>query len=68
MIKFNADATGVLIARITDMTGKMVLVSELSAAPGVNKGHIHLGDLGSGNYVVQFNLNGVTETYKIRKK
>lgn len=68
MIKFNADATGVLIARITDMTGKMVLVSELSATPGVNKGHIHLGDLGSGNYVVQFNLNGVTETYKLRKK
>lgn len=68
LIRFNADATGVLIARITDMTGKMVLVSELSAAPGVNKGHIHLGDLGSGNYVVQFNLNGATETYKIRKK
>ncbi|HSN61077.1 MAG TPA: T9SS type A sorting domain-containing protein [Ferruginibacter sp.] len=68
LIQFNADFAGKLMARITDITGKLVLVSELSAAVGVNNGHIHIADLASGNYVVQFNLNGVMETYKIRKK
>jgi plastocyanin len=68
MIQFNADATGTLLARITDVSGKLVMVSELSAAIGVNNGHIHIADLASGNYIVQFSLNGVTETYKVRKK
>ncbi len=68
MIKFNADATGTLLAQISDIAGKIVLVTELSATEGVNNGHIHLGDLGSGIYIIQFTLNGLTETYKIRKK
>ncbi len=68
MIQFNADATGRLLARVADVNGKAVLNKELNAAAGVNNGHIHLGDLASGNYIVQFSLNGVTETHKIRKK
>lgn len=67
-IKFNAETSGTLIAKITDISGKTVLVSELSASPGVNNGHIHLGDLSSGHYIVQFTLGETSETYKIRKK
>lgn len=68
MIKFNAETAGTLIARLTDVSGKVVLVSELSASPGVNNGHIHLGDLSSGHYIIQFTLGEMSETYKIRKK
>lgn len=68
MIKFNAETAGTLIARLTDVSGKVVLQSELSASPGVNNGHIHLGDLSSGHYIIQFTLGEMSETYKIRKK
>lgn len=68
MISFNAEVSGTLFARFVDMTGKLVLVSELSATEGVNNGHIHLADLPAGNYAVQFMLNGLAETYKIRKR
>ncbi len=68
MIKFNAETAGTLIARLTDVSGKVVLLSELSASPGVNNGHIHLGDLSSGHYIIQFTLGEMSETYKIRKK
>lgn len=67
LIQFNADATGILLARITDISGKLVMSSALSATVGVNNGHIHIADLATGNYIVQFSLNGVTETFKIRK-
>ena len=68
MIQFNADEKTVLAARLTDMAGRQVLVAQLSASPGVNNGHIHLGDLAAGNYVIQFTMNGKTETHTIRKK
>ena len=68
LITFNADAEATLMAKINDMSGKLVLAAELFANPGVNNGHIHLGELAAGIYVIHFNLNGITETYKIRKK
>jgi plastocyanin len=68
MIQYNADLTGKLLARVIDMNGKGVLNKELYSSVGVNSGHIHLGDLASGNYIVQFSLNGVTESHKIRKR
>lgn len=68
IIQFNADDKTMLHAKVMDITGKQVLVTQLSTSPGVNNGHIHLGDLAAGNYVVQFTLNGKTETHKISKK
>lgn len=68
IIQFNGDAPGRLLARVIDISGKAVLNKELYATVGVNNGHIHLGDLAPGNYIVQFSLNGVYETYKVRKK
>jgi plastocyanin len=68
MVQFNADAIGIMQARITDISGKIVMAYDLSASVGVNNGHIHIADLVSGNYFIQFNLNGIIETYKIRKE
>ncbi len=68
MVRFNADAGGIMQARITDLSGKIVLATELSADIGVNNAHIHIADLLRGNYVIQFSLNGIIETYKIRKE
>lgn len=68
VIQFNADEKGKLLARVIDVNGKAILNKELFAAVGVNNGHIHLGHLASGTYIVQFSLNGMTETHKIRKR
>lgn len=68
IIQFNADEKTMLQAKVMDITGKQVLITQLSASAGVNNGHIHLGDLAAGNYVVQFTMNGKTETHKISKK
>lgn len=68
MIQFNADGIGKMVAVVTDINGRQVLKNELQANTGVNNGHIHLGGLPGGNYVVQFSLHGLKESYKIRKK
>jgi plastocyanin len=67
MLQFNADKTGVMIARLLDMQGKVVLKTELSAEQGVNNGHIHLGDLPAGIYTINFSLDGVSESYRVVK-
>jgi plastocyanin len=67
MLQFNADKTGVMLARLMDMQGKVVLKTELSAEPGVNNGHIHLGDLPAGIYTIYFSLDGISESYKVVK-
>lgn len=68
MIRFNGDAPGRLLAKVLDINGRLMLVKELYAAVGVNNGHIHLGDLAQGNYIIHFSLNGVEESYKVKKK
>ena len=68
LITFNADANSVLSADISDISGRQVLSTKLSASPGVNNGHIHLGDLAAGTYMIRFTLDGKTETHKILKK
>jgi plastocyanin len=68
MIKFNADKVGVLIAKVFDNQGRLILSSELSAETGINNGHIHLGNIPAGNYTVRFSLNGLSESYKISRQ
>jgi len=67
MLQFNADKTGVMIAKLIDMQGKVVLKTELSAEQGINNGHIHLGDVPAGIYTIYFNLDGISESYRIVK-
>lgn len=68
MIQFNADEKTMLRAVFTDMAGKQILATQLSAAPGVNNGHIPLADLPAGAYVIRFSMNGKTEIHKIVKR
>jgi plastocyanin len=68
LISFNADEKTTLLARVIDLSGKTVVSTTLYAAEGHNNGHIHLGDLAAGNYVVQFSMGQKTESYKIRKQ
>ena len=68
MLQFNADKKGVMIAKLIDMQGKVVLKTELSAEQGVNNGHIHLGDVPAGIYTIYFSLDGISESYRVVKK
>lgn len=68
MIRFNADEKSTMLATVTDVSGKQVIMTSLAASAGVNNAHIHLGDLAAGNYMIRFLLNGKMETHKITKK
>lgn len=67
MLQFNADKPGVMLARLIDVQGKLVLKSELSAVQGINNGHIHLGNVPAGIYTIYFTLDGINESYRIVK-
>ena len=67
MLQFNADKKGMMIAKMIDMQGKVVLKTELSAEPGINNGHIHLGDVPPGIYTIYFSLDGANESYRVVK-
>jgi plastocyanin len=68
LLQYNAEAKSSMMVRLLDMTGKQLLTTVLSANEGVNNGHVHIADLPSGSYVVQFTLEGRTESHKIRKE
>ncbi len=65
MLQFNAAKAGNMIASLSDMQGRIVLKTSLSADRGVNNGHIHLGGIPAGIYTISFNLDGITEAYKV---
>lgn len=65
MLQFNADKTGKMDVNILNMEGKAVLKTSMYAVPGVNNGHIHLGDLAPGTYNLIFSLDGTKETHRI---
>ncbi|MEP6711070.1 MAG: T9SS type A sorting domain-containing protein [Ferruginibacter sp.] len=68
MLKFNGDKAGSMSVVVTDVQGRQVIVTTLSAVSGINNGHIHLGGLPAGSYFVRFKLDEVIETYKVNKK
>ena len=68
MVQFNADDKTFLGVRLIDMGGRTVLTTRLSAAAGINNGHIPLGDLPAGTYTINFSMNEKTETHKIVKR
>ena len=67
MLQFNADKKSVMIAKLVDIQGKVVLKTELSAEQGVNNGHIHLGDVPAGIYTLYLTLDGISESHRLVK-
>ena len=67
MFRFNADKPGIMIAKLIDAQGKLVLKEELSAVQGINNGHIHLSNVPAGIYTIYFTLDGINESYRIVK-
>ena len=65
MIDFNADEKGWLDVQVNTLEGKAVLNSKMAAQKGVNMGHLHMGDLSSGTYLLKFSMNGLSESYLI---
>ncbi len=68
MLQFNADKAGLMKVTINDMQGRIVLKTELAASPGINNGHIHLGNIPSGIYTIYFSMNDINESYRITKE
>ena len=65
MIQYNAEKEGKMVAKIFDLSGKMVLQLQMSAFPGLNNAHLHVCDLSAGLYNVQFSYNGIKENKRI---
>ena len=68
MLQFNADKAGIMKVRMMDMQGRIILQTELTATPGINNGHIHLGNITAGIYTMYFTLDGISESYRITKE
>lgn len=65
MLQFNAGRAGNMTAHLSDMQGRIILRTTLSAERGVNNGHIHLGNIPAGIYTISFTLDGITEAYRV---
>ena len=65
MIQYNAEKEVKMVAKIFDLSGRMVLLLQMSAFPGLNNAHLHVCDLNAGLYNVQFSYNGVKENKRI---
>ena len=64
MFQFNADKPGIMIAKLLNTQGKLILKEELSAVRGINNGHIHLGNVPAGIYTISFTIDNINECYK----
>ncbi len=65
MMRFNADKEGKMNVKVIDAEGKSIISTMMQAYPGVNSGHLHLGNLSSGNYSIVCMLNGIRETHQV---
>ncbi len=65
MIEFEAEEVGNLKAYIYDAKGNLVLEDEMYAVLGFNKGHLHIGNIASGNYSVVFVMGSQKEKHNI---
>lgn len=65
MMTFNADKEGKMNVSVINAEGKTMLNTLMQAYPGVNNGHLHVGNLSSGNYSIICLLNGIKETRQV---
>ncbi len=61
MLLFNADKKGDMLARLYSTGGKLVLQEKLAAMEGINNGHICVGALAAGTYVLVCTMDGKKE-------
>ncbi len=64
-LTFNAEYEEKMEVKIIDSQGKIIIHTTMQAYPGVNKGHIHLGQRSAGSYTIVFNLNGKQEVHNL---
>ncbi|MEJ7685486.1 MAG: T9SS type A sorting domain-containing protein [Segetibacter sp.] len=65
MMTFNADKEGKMNVQVINAEGKTIISTMMQAYPGVNNGHLHLGNLSTGSYSVVCMLNGIKETHQV---
>ncbi len=65
MIQFNAEKTGSMRVTVYNAAGKKVIQDDFSAFPGLNNGHLHMGDMPQGIYNIVFTLGNMTETHRV---
>lgn len=65
MLQFNADKNTELKTVVINTAGKIVMRLAMSAAKGINNGHIHMADLPAGIYTVVFSMDEFKETYRV---
>ncbi len=65
MMTFNADKEGKMNVSVINAEGKKIISTIMQAYPGVNNGHLHLGDLATGTYSIVCLLNGIKETHQV---
>ncbi len=68
MLQFNAEKPGSMKVKIVDLQGHIILQTDVAAVEGINNGHIHLGEIQGGIYIIYFSLDGINESYKITKE
>ena len=65
MLTFNADKEGSMNVQVINTHGQAVISTKMQAYKGVNNGHVHLGDLSPGTYIINFRLDGVKEAHTV---
>ncbi len=65
MMTFNAEKEGKMNVKVINTEGRTLINTMMQAYPGVNNGHLHLGELPSGSYSIVFMLNGLKETHQV---
>jgi hypothetical protein len=65
MLTFNADKEGSMDVQVINTNGQAVISTKMQAYKGVNNGHVHLGDLSPGTYIINFRLDGVKEAHTV---
>jgi len=63
--QFNAENEGKLAVDVFDLNGKQVIKTTMQAFHGLNNGHLHVCDLPSGTYTINFKYEGLSETKKV---
>lgn len=64
-MSFNSDVEGKMSVRVVSPQGKTIVTRNMQAYPGVNNGHVHLGERPAGTYTVICSMNGISETHRI---
>lgn len=64
-LTFNSEKEGKMMVKVVNQEGKIIITRNMQAYPGVNSGHVHLGERPAGTYTVICTLDETTETHRI---